>query len=303
MTVRPDFFIVGAPKCGTTSLQRYLMGHPEVFVAMRPKEPQFFAADTLARFGMRYPDDLEPYLALFSGAGDARRVGDSSTSYLEAPEAPERIGEFNTDSRIIVMLRDPIAMMHSLHSMRVAAGLERVLDFGQALADERRRPGFGQVGDQSSVRYRDRVRFSEMLPRWFDAFGRERVHVMLLEDLAAQPGAEFRRVLEFLDVDPDYAPPTFARYNTREWPRSLLLARLNARLPRHSVPHGTGERLLVPVAHLIRTLNRSRTGPRTSVPDELRKQLQEELGPEVNRLGKLLGRDLRQVWWPAPEPA
>jgi hypothetical protein len=285
VTVRPDFFIVGAP---------------EVFIAMRPKEPQFFAADTLARFGMRYPDDLPHYLALFAAAGDAKRVGDASTSYLEAPEAPGRIREFNADSRIIVMLRDPVSMMRSLHSMQVTAGLERELDFRRALEDEKRRPGFGKVGDQSSVRYRDRVRFSEMLPGWFDAFGRERVHVMLLEDLAADTPEAFRGVLEFLRVDPAYAPPIFKRYNTREWPRSPLLARVNSHLPRHSVPHGTRERVLVPVAHFIRNVNRSRKPRATDVPAELRVSLQEELGPEVDRLSGLLGRDLRHAWWGEP---
>ncbi len=201
-----DFFIVGAPKCGTTSLQRYLLGHPEVFIVMRPKEPQFFAADEAARFGMRYPDDLSHYEALFAAAGKAKRLGDASTSYLEAPEAPGRIHEFNPEARIIVMLRDPVAMMHSLHSMRVSAGLERMTDFSAALEDERRRPGFGQVGDQSSIRYRDRVRFSEMLPAWFETFGRERVHIVLLEDFAKDTAGEFRKVLEFLDVDPAWAP-------------------------------------------------------------------------------------------------
>src|SRR4051794_40814091 len=75
---RPDFFIVGAPKCGTTSLHRWLVGHPQVFMPLRPKEPHYFVQDRLARFGMRYPEDLKRYLSLFDSdaARAATRAGE-----------------------------------------------------------------------------------------------------------------------------------------------------------------------------------------------------------------------------------
>ncbi len=296
VTNRPDFFVVGAPKCGTTSLHRYLIGHPEIYLPRHPKEPHFFAADQLSKFGMRYPDDLPHYEALFADAGGAKRIGEASTSYLESPEAPQRIHEFNPDARIIAMLRDPIGMMHSLHAMRVNQGLERITDFGAALADERNRPGYGVVGNQSSVRYRDRARFDVMLPWWFAGFGRDRVHVMLLEDMAADPKAEFSRVLRFLDVDDSYEPDTYKTYNSRVWPRSLLLARLDARLSHYFVPRGVGDRVMLRASRLVRRVNRQRIR-RPPVNPELRLRLEEELAPDVERLSTLLGRDLRQLWW------
>ncbi|MEP7359965.1 MAG: sulfotransferase [Chloroflexota bacterium] len=296
---KPDFFIVGAPKCGTTSLHRYLVGHPEIFMPIRPKEPMFFENDRLANFGMSYPDDMAHYLDLFARAGDAQRVGEASTSYLESPLAASRIHDFNPDARIIAMLRDPVAMIASLHSMRVSQGLEHSASLSAALDDEQRRRGFGVVGDQSSIRYRDRARFSSMLPPWFDAFGRDRVHIVLLEDMAADGAGQFERVLLFLGVDPAYRPANLMPYNEREWPRSLLIARLSARFRRPWVRNSPSDRLARHVYHLLGRINR-RDVPRQPIPAAVVRQLRADLGPDVDQLSVLLGRDLRSLWWSDP---
>jgi hypothetical protein len=295
---RPDFFIVGAPKCGTTSLHRWLIGHPQVFMPALPKEPQFFARDRLARVGMRYPEELARYMSLFESeaARLAPRAGEASTAYLESPDAPSRVHDFNPGARIIAMLRNPVDMAASLHSMRVFQGLERITDLRSALDDERARPGFGQVGDQSAVHYRDRARFSVMLPRWFERFGRERVHVIVLNDLAAAPDEELERVERFLDIDPTYRPASFRRYNEREWPRSLLLARLHLALRQPWTATNVPARLRRGSYHVVGRLNRQRIA-RPKMPPSLRLQLQEEFAPEVEALSGLLGRDLAQLWW------
>jgi hypothetical protein len=74
---RPDFFIVGAPKCGTTALCSYLREHPDIFMPLW-KEPHYFGTD-LRR---SQPVDLETYLSYFAEAGEQLRVGEASTSYL-----------------------------------------------------------------------------------------------------------------------------------------------------------------------------------------------------------------------------
>lgn len=296
MSPRPDFFVVGAPRCGTTSLYRYLRDHPQIFMPW-PKEPQFFAADSLAQSGMRYPEDLERYLALFAGAGNAIRIGEASTTYFESPDAPPRIREFEPGARIIVMLRNPIDMIQSLHGMRVAKGLESVADFALALEDEQGRPGFGIVGDQSSIRYRDRALFGEMLPRWYEAFGPDRVHIIILEDMATDPAAAFRGVLGFLEVDQAYAPASFGRHNPGQGSRSAVLTRVGTGLSHRRVPLSIGDRIGYPVFRLLRRLNRRKTS-RSSIPPELRRRLEEEFAPDVERLGALLGRDLGSVWFP-----
>jgi hypothetical protein len=292
----PDLFIVGAPKCGTTSLYNYLQGHPEVFLSA-VKEPQFFAGDRIVKRGMPFPEAMDRYLALFEDAGDVKRVGEASTSYLESPEAVERIRDFAPDARIVAMLRNPVDMMHSLHGMRVAQGVEPKVDFADAMADERTRPGFGTVGDQSSVRYRDRARYADMLPGWFAAFGPERVHVIITEELAAEPAQTFARVLDFLEVA-GYQPQSFRHYNTSLRPRSVLLSRIVGRLPHRAVPVSRLDRLTIPLMRLLRRTNRRRLD-RPPVDPVLREQLRAEFAPDVTRLEALLGRELAGTWWAA----
>jgi hypothetical protein len=295
---RPDLFVVGAPKCGTTTLYHQLAAHPEIFMS-RPKEPSYFAAERYRNWRMSYPEDESRYLELFAEAGDAKRIGDASTSYLEAPFAAERIRDFQPAARIVIMLRDPVTMIDSLHGMRVAQGREPYEDLAEALEDERTRPGFGVVGDQSAIRYRDRARFGAMLPAWFDTFGRERVHVMLLEDVVANAAGTFRTLLEFLDVDPRFQPDFDRRYNTGYRRRSQRVASVVKGVPPAGVPVPLRHRLVSPVVKLLNRVNRV-PKQRPPVADEVREMLQRELADDVARASELLGRDLRQVWWAAP---
>lgn len=85
-TRRPDFFLVGAPKCGTTAMYQYLRRHPAIFMCP-VKEPEFFS---------RNPGDpaaysLEEYLTLFDGVKEEKRIGEASVGYLAAPTAAARI--------------------------------------------------------------------------------------------------------------------------------------------------------------------------------------------------------------------
>ena len=272
----------------------------------RPKEPSYFAVERYPNWRLDYPDDEARYLQLFNGARGEKRVGEATTSYLESPVAAERIKAFQPDAFIVAVLRDPVAMIDSLHGMRVAQGHEPFADLGQALDDERRRPGFGTLGDQSAVHYRDRARFGAMLPRWFDAFGRERVHVMLLEEVVTDPPGTFRRLLEFLQVDPNFEPDFQRRYNTAYRRRSQRLGGAVKGLPRLGMPGSLGYRLTSPIFKVFKRANRARA-TRPQVDPAVREMLERELADDVARAGELLGRDLAAVWWKgqpaAPTPA
>src|SRR5690349_13337870 len=128
---RPDFFLVGAPKCGTSLMDTYLARHPDVF--MCSKEPHYFGADLAFN---NPPRSLENYLSLFEGSDAAKRVGDSSVWYLWSRTAAAEIKEFAPEASILVMLRNPVSMMHSLHSHLLYTADENIASFEQALAAE-----------------------------------------------------------------------------------------------------------------------------------------------------------------------
>ena len=307
--MRPDLFIIGAPKCGTSSLYEHLAGHPEVY--MSPvKEPYYFSPDVNRVAVQRFvhPRDEGRYLALFADAGDARRAGEASTRYLASSDAPRLIHDFQPEARIVVMFRDPVELLHALHNERVANGTEDIVDFAAALAaDNDRRAGrrLPPGGTAKSSVYRDVVRFGTHLERWLRQFGRHRVHVILLDDLAAAPAATFRRLLEFLDVDPDYRPAFFTVRNASHRRRSAVAALLRVTQARRAARALLPRLIGTNSSHrLRRRLKHSalfrRHNPRSPLPVALRDQLRRELEAEVILLGELIGRDVRALWWGPP---
>src|SRR5215469_3235484 len=145
---KPDFFIVGAPKCGTTALNHYLAAHPDIFMAK--KETHFFGADL--RFGpqlqfyRQYPDEYSAEFAAWNGQA---RGGETSVWYLFSQKAAEEIKAYNPDARIIIMLREPVAMLYSLYCQFVADGNEYLPGFKQALAAEAERQAGRRLGRQT----------------------------------------------------------------------------------------------------------------------------------------------------------
>ena len=115
MEIWPNFFIVGAPRCGTTSLWYYLSQSPEVFMSTK-KEPKYFNSYESVRLYFDPPiRDKKKYLELFHEVRNERAIGEASTSYLADPSTPELIHKVLPESRIIISLRDPVERAFSHH--------------------------------------------------------------------------------------------------------------------------------------------------------------------------------------------
>jgi hypothetical protein len=296
---RPDFFIVGAPRCGTTALYVYLRQHPQVFMPEH-KEPMYFGAD-LTQLHERLSE--RDYLALFTGATDGQRVGEASTWYLCSESAASEIAHFAPDAQIVIMLRNPVDVMYSLHRELVFYRGEPIDDFEEALAaEEDRRQGrrLGPSRRPEALFYRRTVRFADQVQRYLETFGPERVKTILFDDFVADTPAEYAKVLRFLRVD-DAFRPEFLRVNESKLPRNRGLQALVVR------PPGPLARLVpiirrFPLAHQVRaailSLN-SRAEKRPAMSIELRRRLTLELAPEVDRLGEMIGRDLSAWTRPA----
>ena len=197
MNQTPNFFIVGAPKCGTTAMNDYLSQHPEVFVP-DIKEVHFFGSDL--HFTKGALRDEGAYRALFAGATQPRR-GEASVWYLYSRTAAAEIHAFSPDAKIIVMLRNPAEMLYSQHSQFLYNGNEDLTDFWEALAAEperragRRVPVSAHLVD--GLFYSETVKYAEQLGRYFDTFGRENVHVILYDDFRADLPGTYRETLRF----------------------------------------------------------------------------------------------------------
>jgi hypothetical protein len=288
----PNFFLVGAPKCGTTAMVSYLRQHPDIFIPAY-KEFHYFGTDT------HYPrrPGREQYLAVFADAQAEKRVGEASTSYLVSRRAAEEIKDFSADARILIMLRNPVEMMYSLHSEVLYWVNEDLLDFEAALAaEDRRKEGDGlprRIHIADYLYYREMARYSPQVKRYFDIFGRDNVHVILHEDCKKDMGRVFRETLEFLDVDSEFRVD-FVIKNSSKRVRSRAVQDFLLNPPplvRWVRDDLMPKRMRELVFGRLRGLN-TVFEPRAPMNPDLKKRLRVEFAPEVERLGELLGRDL-----------
>ena len=303
---RPNLFIIGAPKAGTTSLYEYLRGHPDVYMSV-VKEPAYFSPDVPPqKIRFQYDRDLNRYLQLFAGARDERYVGEASTYYIYSRMAPRLIHDFEPAARIVAMLRNPVEMAWALHGQRASHGREPISDFAEALAADAR-PDAGGVARRQTVdkvgRYRDRARYAEQLQGWFDVFGRQGVHVIVFEEFIADTPAEFSRLLSWLGIDAAYRPESFAIHNPshtvrRGVVRSVINTAPGRWATQRLLPRIVGFERSTRLAQGVKRSDVGRTTEkRKPIPDDLRRQLQADLLPDVTKLSAMLDRDMAEFWF------
>ena len=295
MAVRwPDFYIVGAPKAGTTSLYEYLAGHPDIFLPGR-KELRYFGSDLAHR--RRHELSQEEFLDHYAGAQPERQWGNAYVWYLYSRAAAAEIHAVRPDARIVVMLRDPVRALYALHSEFVFDGNEDIEDFSDALAAEPDRCAGRRIPAEAhfpeALCYHRTVAYGEQLARYLDLFGRERVHVALIDDFITDADAAAGRVLAFLGLQPANGQ-AFPHANPNKRSRSAAMRRLLAAPPprlraaiRAMVPAGPRRAAYRRVSAL-----NVRAQDRVAMPHDVERRLRRELDPEVATLETILGRSL-----------
>jgi len=289
--LKPNFFVLGAPRCGTTALCQYLKDHPEVHFS-DPKEPSFFHTD----FGPlhRKCHTLEEYLRTFDPERMARAkaVGEGTVWYLYSREAVPNILAFNPGARFLVMVRDPIDLAHSLHALLLWGGEENEPSFERAWRlQEARSLGRsvpGTATDLKPLLYGDVASLGAQLERLFSLVPRERVLVVTYDDFRDDPAEEYSLVLGFLGLAPDERT-AFPRVNKHQRLTFPVAAR-----PLHwarMLKLNLGIRRSLGIWRLASSLL-SRPDHRPALDPELREEMAEFFRDDVQKLASLLGRDL-----------
>lgn len=291
---KPNFFIIGAPKCGTTSLAMWLSEHPNIY--MSPiKEPHYFSSDLRID---PLTQDRHIYYKLFQRAGNEHKaVGEASANYLFSKVAVPRIEAELPNSKYIVMLRNPVEMAYALHEQQIYNGIEHIKDFAEAwrLSEERARGRYvsQRCSEPLLLAYHLQCRLGELMQRLLNTVPRERVLILLLDDLKENPRREYLRVLNFLGV-PDDGRQDFPVYNPakeRRWiwlhQAVMIAARASSVVKRRVLrtPRGIG---------LLQALDRWNVvfRPRKSLDPEIRAELTKYFRKDIELLSELIGRDL-----------
>jgi hypothetical protein len=242
--LQPAFIMIGAQRCGTTSLSRALMAHPQVARAVFRKSVNYF--DTNYHRGARW------YRGHFPLAEIARRTSEgqgepaafeASGYYIYHPFAIERMARELPEVKLVVMLRDPVERAFSAYKHECARGYEwETFENALELEDER------LVGEIDRMRryptyesfphrhhsYRHRGQYADQLDRVYRHFSRSQVHIIQSEEFFAEPAAEYRRLLVFLGLRP-FESASFGRYNAEDGPP--MLPRTRKTLEQHYRPY------------------------------------------------------------------
>ena len=278
----PNFVVIGAGKAGTTSLYQYLREHPQVymspiketnFLAYDPEQPGELVWGGPPRTGFAIVD-LESYRALFAGVTEEIAIGEASPLYLDSLTAPGRIRDTLPDVRLIACLRQPADRAYSAYSMGPPPGQP------QPSVREALRPDSEMV--QQGF-------YHALLGRYFDLFDRERIEVILFDDLQARPLETMQGIYRFLGVDDRFEPDIDVRHNPSGRARSRLLhAVITSRALRSALEPFVPERLRR-AALRIRNHNLQPVPP---LPTDLRRELTDLYREDILRLQELIQRDL-----------
>ncbi len=216
MSSQPTFFLVGAPKAGTTSLFRYLAQHPGIAVSS-VKEPCFFAPEVpVDAVTDAHRQSWDAYLSLFAHANGQRAIGEGSVAYLGSVNAAKAIRERIPDARILMMFRDPADRLFAHYAAARASGLITGA-FAEWLAEEHRRetersPTYGPIWAG---------RYHTHLARFLDHFPATQLHMTYYEDFNSDPDAVLAGIFTFLGVDASVMIDWTKRHNvttTARWP-------------------------------------------------------------------------------------
>lgn len=281
---KPNFFIAGMPRSGTTSLYTYLKQHPDVFLSLY-KEPHFFGKDLTPNiYAIR---DEAVYYSMFAGAEGKKAVGEGSVWYLTSQTAAAEIKAFNPAAKIIIMLRNPVGMIYSLHGLYIRTGNEDTPDFQAALERQPERERMKGLAIPPAcyfpegLFYTEVGKYYEKVKRFVDVFGMEKLHFIIFDDFSADEARSVRETLAFLEVDDNF------RVELDLEKADALIRPMVLQQIRNAHPE-VKKRLSIKTG-----LKAHKSPSRSPLPPELKARLKAFFKEDIEKTGELIGRDLK----------
>lgn len=291
----PDFFIIGAPKCGTTTIYDWLGQHPEVHAPH--KEPCFFSQDIFPTASLpTHISSLTEYVEIFKFVMPTQRLrGEATPKYLYSDMALEQIKRLCPNARIIVCLRDPVDLVISLHSQKFREGEEPEQDFVKAW--RRTVDATGQVKSQAPT-FRGQTNylfwglFGWRLQKLYDVFSDEQIFITTINEIQENPNLIYANLVKFLGIDHD-GRTNFNASNVGYKIKRPLLHKIAVNLRHFSSPvlsritkfrGGRGLGLL----KLLNQFNNEKGTYSTGVPEEVRHEIKRTLSNDTVIANRIL---------------
>ena len=281
--MKVDFFIVGAPKAGTTSLYKYLNQHQDV-VMSSVKEPNYFSNEELESQDLYYASknitDEKDYHSLFQANGEKKKLGEASVSYLFYPKVSKRIFTYNKDARIIIILRNPVDRAYSHYKMDFRLGFVK-RDFEDLVLNN------NKEGSLFYQQYIDLGLYHQQVKSYIDEFGSTNVCVMFYEDLKKDRATFVNNIFSFLNLKSDSNINFNLKYNKSKLPSNNFMRYLySISLVRKTASFLFNERLINFInKNFFRESNQE-------IESKVRHKLNQVFLNDIFMLEKLLNKDL-----------
>jgi hypothetical protein len=283
--MKVDFFIVGVPKAGTTSLYHYLNEHPQIEMSSK-KEPDFFSDAAIQKQAMYYGknriDTEEKYNRLFNTQKQNVIFGEASVSYFFYPTIAKDIKEYNTAAKIIIILRNPIDRAFSHYLMDYRLGL--VTDSFEDVINKKSKHKNAQLFYQQYVELGE---YATQLKRYFDAFEKENILLLDYEDFERDVASTMRLVYSFLKIRVDFSADINQKHNVFTIPKNKLVHFLySSQIIRNILV------LIFPnnIRKAIRIIM-FKKDEKPELSEETRNYLKDYFSNDVRLLGSLTGKD------------
>ena len=295
----PNLFIGGAPKCGTTSLTIYLRTHPNVFVC-EPKEPTYWATDMPGLRADLGFATMERYASLFNSAQSSHRyLADGSTMYLYSDNALKDIYARIPDAKFVFAIRNPVEVAHAYHMQMIFYEQDDQMDFEAAwrMQDARAAgelPVPKRCLSPKLLQYRYVAALGSQLEKLFLLIPKDRVHLVLMDDLKADAAKVYSEMLQFLELPHD-GRTEFGKENAAMRTRSKVITRLmRTRLIRRVSWWGKQNLSgwLHSCAKRMKNGITFENAPRTPMSVQFKRELTAFFAPEVESIEGVFGRDL-----------
>lgn len=294
MSNSPEFFIAGGPKCGTTALWEYLRHHPSVYLPYI-KEPHYYAKDLGA---FRTLKDRNAYISLFKDASADQLCGEASVFYLHSGEALQNISREHPEARIIMMVRNPVEVVHSLHAQLLYTTNEDVKDFDKAWGLQEARAKGKEIPETCTspavLQYLEVASFGKQYQKLNSLFPESQIKLIRFIDFKSNTASVYRDVLQFLGLKDD-GRSDFGVVNKHKTPKSEKVARFINRPPEPlkkavlTVKDWLGiERL--GILEKAEKLNR-KPSQRKGLHQERKKELYSEFSEDIKLLEECTGLD------------
>jgi len=283
----PNFFIVGAPKAGTSSLYAYLNDIPGIYMS-KIKEPKYFSRKSfLKNKKAEIIRDEKEYLHLFRKVKDEKIIGEASPDYLSNPEVPNLIHQIVPHARILISLRDPVERLISDYFMFQRLGVMK-LSFHELFM---KKLGSDKEARIANIRIQRGV-YSENVKRYFDIFGREQVKVIIFEEFIKDAKGTVEEILRFLGLNQKLDNFEAEVHN----PFAVARGSVSQFIFRDSRIKGIAEKILSPEQRkILREKLLIKKQPKPKINQEDKKILAKFYYDDVQKLKQLLERELP---WP-----